>query len=201
MAKRRDADEQAGRISEALWDVLSTSGPQGLTLRAVAERAGCTTGLVLHRFPDKRALLLHARDLLHARTAEHTEAVEAAASDPVYAVRAVLTQALSLTPTTQQEARVWLGYLAAALGDDELAERHRAGNDVFVARMRRLIAAARPDWSESRSVSTATALIGLVEGLNVLSTADLDRYSPEAQLAALERALQAFGLAREEAPQ
>lgn len=195
MARRSDPDEQTARISEALWDVLATNGPQGLTLRAVAERAGCTTGLVLHRFPDKRALLLHARDLLHARTAEQTEAVEAAAASPTAAVRAVLAQALSLTASTQQEARVWLGYLAASLGDDDLAERHRIGNTVFVERMHRLIGAARPDWDDAHVSTTAMALLALVEGFNVLGTADLVRYSPAVQLAALDRALDAFGLA------
>lgn len=193
MARTKDPAAQE-RISRAVWEVLGEHGPQGLTLRAVAERAGCTTGLVLHRFPDKRALLLHARDLLHERTATRTDALEAAAASPAEALRAVLTQALSLTDVTRQESRVWLGYLAAALDDDVLAERHRSGHTVFVERTRRLVGAIRPELRPAEVVATASTLVGLVEGLNTLSTADTERYDAAAQLAALDRLLRALGL-------
>ncbi|AZH81583.1 TetR family transcriptional regulator [Plantibacter sp. PA-3-X8] len=195
MARTKDPEAQA-RISQAVWEVLGDHGPQGLTLRAVAERAGCTTGLVLHRFPDKRALLLHARDLLHERTAARTAALEASAGSPQVALRAVLQQALSLTEETRREARVWLGYLAAALDDDVLAERHRTGHAVFVTRTRRLVAEIRPELPPALVASTATTLVGLVEGLNSLATADTDAYDPAAQLAALDRLLLVLGLDR-----
>jgi TetR/AcrR family transcriptional repressor of bet genes len=193
MARTKDPEAQA-RISHAVWEVLGEHGPQGLTLRAVADRAGCTTGLVLHRFPDKRALLLHARDLLHERTAARTAALEAAADTPRDALRAVLRQALSLTEETRQEARVWLGYLAAALDDDVLAERHRAGHAVFVARTRRLVAEIRPELSADEVAATATVIVGFIEGVSTLSTADDDHYDATAQLAGLDRLLLALGL-------
>jgi len=193
MARTKDPEAQE-RISQAVWEVLGEHGPQGLTLRAVAQRAGCTTGLVLHRFPDKRALLLHARDLLHERTAARTIELEAAAASPIAALRAVLEQALSLTDVARQESRVWLGYLAAALDDDVLAERHRTGHTVFVERTRRLVGTIRPELTRDEVRSTSTALVGLVEGLNALSTADGDRYDAPAQLAALDRMLVVFGL-------
>ncbi|MBD8467724.1 TetR/AcrR family transcriptional regulator [Plantibacter sp. CFBP 8798] len=193
MARTKDPAAQA-RISHAVWEVLGEHGPHGLTLRAVAERAGCTTGLVLHRFPDKRALLLHARDLLHERTAARTEALEAAAETPRDALRAVLRQALSLTDETRQEARVWLGYLATALDDEVLAERHRAGHGVFVARTRRLVAEIRPELTEAEVAATATVVVGFIEGVSTLSTADDDHYDAAAQLAALDRLLLVLGL-------
>lgn len=193
MARTKDPAAQE-RISQAVWEVLGEHGPQGLTLRAVADRAGCTTGLVLHRFPDKRALLLHARDLLHERTAARTDELEAAAASPAEALRAVLGQALSLTDVTRQESRVWLGYLAAALDDDVLAERHRTGHAVFVERTRRLVGTIRPELPPAEVVATASIVVGLIEGLNTLSTADADRYDATAQLAALDRLLLALDL-------
>lgn len=193
MARTKDPGAQ-DRISRAVWEVLGEHGPQGLTLRAVADRAGCTTGLVLHRFPDKRALLLHARDLLHDRTAERTNELEAAAADPTSALRAVLEQALSTSAIARQESRVWLGYLAAALDDDVLAARHRAGHQVFVERTRRLVGTIRPELTPDDVVATSTIVVGFVEGVNTLSTADAERYDAGAQLAALDRLLGVLGL-------
>ncbi|EWM10956.1 TetR/AcrR family transcriptional regulator [Kutzneria sp. 744] len=87
----------AEQLSQAVWDVLAQQGLEHLTIRAVAAAAGCTTGLVMHRFPNRRALLRHARELLHSRTLERVEALEAAAAGPREALRAVLAQGLATT--------------------------------------------------------------------------------------------------------
>src|SRR5688500_11562682 len=95
MARRRDLQGHQERLSTATWSVLAEHGLAGLTLRAVAERAGCSTGLVLHTFPDKQALLVHARTLLHERTAARADAAQASGLEPLNALRAVLLQAAS----------------------------------------------------------------------------------------------------------
>nr|WP_269204775.1 TetR/AcrR family transcriptional regulator [Motilibacter deserti] len=183
-------------MSAATWEVLAEQGLQGLSLRAVAERAGCTTGLVLHTFRDKRALLAHARELLHERTAASADAAEAGAgagepgeAAPEDALRAVLLQAASLTSAAREEARVWLGFLAAALSDDELAELHVRGNRAFVERITRLVRGCRPDLGPEACATAALVLVSLVEGLNSLATVDDETYSPEAQRAAVEVAV------------
>src|SRR5438045_2417986 len=79
MARQRDVEGHRARLSAAAWAVLAERGLAGLTVRAVAERAGCSTGLVMHTFPDKRALLRHARELLHRRTADAAADAEAGA--------------------------------------------------------------------------------------------------------------------------
>ncbi|PRX47808.1 TetR family transcriptional regulator [Prauserella shujinwangii] len=194
MARTADRVAQAERISQAVWRIMASSGPQGLTLRAVAAEAGCTTGLVLHRFPDKRALLVHARDLLHERTGRTMDRLEAGAEPPGRVLRSVLVLAASLDPDKRQEARVWLGYLAAALADEELAARHTTANRSFLARVARLVARTRPDWSADAVSTVATALVALVEGVNTLAVADPETYSAEVQEAVLDRTLASYGL-------
>ncbi|WP_199430695.1 TetR/AcrR family transcriptional regulator [Qaidamihabitans albus] len=195
MSRTADRAAQAERISEAVWRIMAESGPQGLTLRAVAAEAGCTTGLVLHRFPGKRSLLAHARDLLHERTGEVMDRLEAGDGAPADVLRDVLAHAASLDPVKRQEARVWLGYLAAALADEDLAVRHTRANRSFLARVGRLVAAVRPDWDGREVAVVSTALVALVEGVNALAVADAETYSAEAQGAVLDRALGSFGLA------
>src|SRR3954451_18032627 len=96
MSRAADRSAQEAQLSRAVWDVLAKQGIERLTIRAVAAAAGCTTGLVMHRFPNRRALLTHARQLLHERTRARVEALEAEAAVPKEALRAVLAQGLAL---------------------------------------------------------------------------------------------------------
>lgn len=196
MARQRDLSAQQERLSEATWSVLTESGLTGLTIRAVAERAGCTTGLVMHAFPTKEALLLHARDLLYDRTAVRADAVETAAATPREALLAVLLNAVSLDARSDEEARVWVSFLAASLADPVLAARHTAGNRSFLARVTRLLAATRPDWPESRVVAQAVGLVALAEGLNTLGSVDGGTYPAAIQRRTMTEALtQALAMA------
>ena len=61
MSRTADRSAQGEALSRAVWSVLAGQGLERLTVRAVAAAAGCTTGLVMHRFPNRQALLLHAR--------------------------------------------------------------------------------------------------------------------------------------------
>ncbi|MBE1501475.1 AcrR family transcriptional regulator [Amycolatopsis lexingtonensis] len=189
MPKQRDVQAQRDLLSNATWQVLAEHGLPGLTLRAVAERAGCTTGLVMHAFPTKKALLLHARDLLYERTAVRADAAEAASADAFGALEAVLGQAVDLPHGHHDESRVWVGFLAAALADDDLAERHRVANHSFLARVGRLVTACRPEWTDERLELTTKSLVALVEGLNVLAAADPRGYPARVQQNALAAAL------------
>lgn len=185
---------QQVQLSRAVWDVLANQGIERLTIRAVAAAAGCTTGLVMHRFPNRRALLRHARELLHERTRERVEALEAEASSPRAALRAVLAQGMALDDETAAESIVWVGFLAAAVGDDELVTLHRTNNKAWRERVSRLVAAVVPDWPADRVVATAFALVAMVEGAAALASTDPGAYPPATQLAMLDATLTAYGL-------
>ncbi|ARJ04997.1 TetR family transcriptional regulator [Cnuibacter physcomitrellae] len=188
MPRTRDESAQRARLSEAVFTTLAEAGPTGLTLRAVATRAGCSTGLVLHTFPDKRALLLHARDVLHERTRARADAAQAGAPDPAEAVRAVSLGALALDAERLAEARAWVAFLAAALGDPVLRERHVRNSRAFVDRLARLLAEAVP-LPPGTAELRASALAASVEGITALAAGDPERWTPEAQRSALELAL------------
>ena len=186
--------EQGELLSRAVWDVLAQQGLERLTIRAVAAAAGCTTGLVMHRFPNRRALLRHARQLLHDTTRARVEALEAAADSPRAALRAVLHQGLALDAQTTAESTVWLGFLAAAVADEDLIAMHRAGNRAWRARVGRLVEAAGPRQDPA---TVTVALITMVEGAAAFAAADPQTYPPAEQAAMLDLALAAFGLAEQ----
>lgn len=187
MSRSRDVDAHRQRLSAATWAVLAEQGLTGLTVRAVAERAGCTTGLVMHTFADKAALLRHARSLLHQRTAERAERAEVGTGDPYDRLRAVLRQAVA--DDDREEARVWIAYTAAAMADAELAELHRTHNRAFLARVDRLLADAGPHLAGEVRADAAVALVALVEGLNTLAVLDPATYHLDARHRAIDDAL------------
>lgn len=185
---------QREALSAATWSVLAEGGLSRLTLRAVAERAGCTTGLVLHTFPDRRALLTHSRQRLREQASARVDQAESAASGPQEALREVLLHVLALGNDWSDEPRVWLSFLAASLDDPDLARHHTEGNRALLARVTRLLGALHDDWPEARLRATASALVALVEGFNVLASADPDSYPRHVQQAALSAALEAVGV-------
>jgi TetR/AcrR family transcriptional repressor of bet genes len=190
MSRTRDVTDTRRRLSDAVFTTLAERGPTGLTLRAVAERAGCTTGLVLHTFRDKRALLLHARDVLHERTRERSDALEGDADDPAAAVRAVVLGTLPTDDERLAEARVWVGFLAAALDDPVLAERHARNSRAFADRLARLLETGDPGRHDE-AATRAAALVAAVEGVSSLAAGDPDRWTTARQVQALEFVLAA----------
>ncbi|WP_408612265.1 TetR/AcrR family transcriptional regulator [Glycomyces dulcitolivorans] len=174
---------------------MALKGIEHLTIRAVAAEAGCTTGLVMHRFPGRRALLVHARDLLHARTRARVERLEAEAPTPRAALRAVLAQGMALTEDSSQEALVWVGFLAAAVGDEELAALHRRNNRAWRDRVARLVRESAPGLDGPEVDTAVLALTGATEGAAQLASVDPDSYSAATQEAMLDAMLDAFGLA------
>ena len=196
MAKTIDRPAQGETLSRAVWDVLARQGLERLTVRAVAAAAGCTTGLVMHRFPNRRALLLHARQLLHETTRRRVEGLEARAGSPRAALHAVLREGMATSPETVNESIVWVGFLAAAVADDELIAIHRRNNRSWRDRVERLVAAVAPQWPAERVATVALALIAMTEGVAALAAADPDVYPARQQERMLDETLAAYGLDR-----
>jgi AcrR family transcriptional regulator len=180
---------QQNDITEALWRVLGTGGLQRLTLRAVAAEAGCTTGLVTSRFPSKKALLLHARQTLHERTAARMEHTRDTYADPSEALVDILADS-SLRP--EFNAGVWVGFIAATATDDELRRFHVAANRHYLQVVTELVARIRPDWTGDSVAENAARLVALASGFAVLAGPDPETYSPQTQRSAFTAAVSAL---------
>lgn len=192
MARSRDVPRQQAALSEATWAVMAESGLPGLTVRAVAERAGCSTGLVFHTFPSKEALLAHARQMMFERAAARVDAVEELGGSASEVLRNVALALLALGRDGEEEARVWVSFLAAAVADPVLARHHLTGNRALLDRMTRLITAVAPGRGKASARQAAVALVGLIEGLNALSAVDPVNYPASAQRAAVLQVLAAL---------
>ncbi|AXG81465.1 TetR/AcrR family transcriptional regulator [Streptomyces paludis] len=169
-------------VSEAVWRTLAAKGFGGLTLRAVATEMGVSTGMLMHYFPTKRALVAHALDVLEKRTANRPRRGRPAEGLP--ALRAVLLDILPLTPDDTARNRVWVSSWDLALADEGLGA-DQAGR---YTRMRALL---RPHLEAARHLGQlpaavdperlAATAVAFVHGLVVQALFDPERFPEDVQ--------------------
>lgn len=186
---RGDHDARRRDVSEAVWRVLAERGFGGLTLRAVAAEMGASTGLLTHYFPNKRALVAYALDLLDRRSAVRPRPAEdASPAGGLAMVRAVLLDVLPLDAASAADNRIWVGSWDAALADTGLAAEHA---DRYRRSRRRLTgfvaeAQARGELPAGEPADIAAAAQAFVLGLVVQALFAAEEFPAERQIALLD---------------
>lgn len=182
-------DREARRkdVSEAVWRVLAEKGFGGLTLRAVAAAMDVSTGMLMHYFPTKRALVAHALDLLETRTAERPRRERP--TEGLAALRAMLLDILPLAPDDTSRNLIWVSSWDLALADETL------GADQ-AARYTRLRSTLRPHIEAARAIGElppgadpeqlAAASVAFVHGLVVQALFDPGRFPGDVQTAMVD---------------
>lgn len=144
--------------------LMAETGFEGLSVRAVAARAGVSIGAVQHHFPTKDAMLRAAAEAVVTHASEHYASLVDSVTDPGQQLRAVVDGLLPDGPD-DVAARVWLALAARAVFDQDLRELHAT----TTRRIRRGIAmaiAAATGRAEDAD-REATELLALVDGLTV----------------------------------
>ncbi len=190
----RTADSLRSMTREHLIDhvveVIAESGMSGLSVRAVAARAGVAIGTVQHWFPTKSAMLLAAMDRI-GEIAEAAATAVRAPDDPVAELHGVISLLVPPSPHSRV-SRVWLAFAAHTVADEQVRGRYEqlwAGVHRAVAR---LLAAARPDASVGAIDEAAAEMVALTDGLAVAVIAEPHRMPPERAAALATRRLDAI---------
>lgn len=167
--------------------MLADKGFGGLTLRAVAATMSVSTGMLMHYFPTKRALIAHALDLLEKRTAERPRRERP--TEGLASVRAMLLDILPLTPDDTARNRIWVSSWDLALADDGLAADQ-------ADRYTRLRSTIRPHFEDARRIGElpgtadpeqlAATAVAFTHGLVVQALFDPARFSEAVQVAMLD---------------
>lgn len=190
---RTKGDHEARRrdVSEAVWQVMATRGFGGLTLRAVADRLGATTGLLTHYFPTKHALVTYALDLLEERTASRPRRP---AREGVDALRAALLDMLPLTEEATRSNRVWVSSWDHVLSDPELgtayAGKYARSRDAL--RDKVATAQALGELPPGDPARVAAGVQSFVLGLVVQALFDPATFPPSRQIGLLDDHLAAL---------
>lgn len=177
-----EAEETRQRISRAVWDTVAEVGIEATTVRAVAVKADCTTGLIMHRFGSRSAMLVHARQTLFERTAARASSIEDGGHGT--AAERLIDVVSSVLPLDEErivEARIWTGFAAAAVADSELRELHVQNTRQWLARITGLVAELGTHITDVDAVEYAQEIVTAVEGIVVLAVLDGETYPPALQ--------------------
>ncbi|MFJ4845307.1 MULTISPECIES: TetR/AcrR family transcriptional regulator [unclassified Streptomyces] len=184
---RGDHEARRQDVSEAVWQVLAAKGFAGLTLRAVAAEMGASTGLLMHYFPTKRALVAHALGILEQRTAERPRRERP--SPGLASLRAVLIDILPLAPDAADRNRIWVASWDVALSDDGLgrdqAERYARMRDGLRTHLDEAVALGELPPHADPGGLAATA-VAFVHGLVVQALFDPAALPPARQTALVD---------------
>ncbi|MEW2131882.1 TetR/AcrR family transcriptional regulator [Streptomyces sp. NPDC005435] len=182
-----DHESRREDVSRAVWQVLAEKGFGGLTLRAVAAEMGVSTGLLMHYFPAKRALIAHALSLLESNTAGRPRREHPAPG--LATVRVMLLDILPLTPDDTARNRIWVSSWDLSLADDALAAEQADRYTRLRATLSPHLAAARdagelPAGADPDQLA-ATA-VAFIHGLVVQALFDPARFPEDVQTAMLD---------------
>lgn len=185
-----ESDDPRHRISQAVWDTIAELGIEATTVRAVATRAGCTTGLIMHRFGSRSAMLVHARQTLFERTAARAD--EAGAGGTKSAAERLYSVVCSVLPLDDErivEARIFTGFAAAAIADAELRNPHVTHTRQWLTRIAGLVADLGSHITDAEAAEYALQIATSVEGIVVLAVLDPQTYPPATQKRLAQRTI------------
>ena len=162
MPRQVDPEARRRELVAASWQVISRDGLDGVTLRKVAEAAGCTTGRIAHYFSGRDELLLSALRAAHHATGDRMARIARSASG-IDRLRKIVYESLPLDAARLQEWKVWIAFWAAAASDDALAQENARRYREWEGLLTRLIGEIRPEGRQT----LALQLVSLIDGLGI----------------------------------
>lgn len=150
----------------AALDLMAEGGPQAASVRAIADRAGVTAGLIRHYFSSKDDLTRAAfGQMMTDMTEDSTGAEAMGAGDPAAALTAIISA--SLRPPVMEGARVrlWAGFLHMVWDDPEMRSVHEASYLGYRNRLQALIAQLPGHADPATARRLAIACNAVIDGL------------------------------------
>jgi AcrR family transcriptional regulator len=164
--KQVNHEERRREIATATWQAINELGVEGTTMRAIADRAGCTIGRLNHYFDSREDMLVAALRQANQDAADRmARATEGRSGRD--ALRAVLLEALPLDEQRRTEWKVWLTFWAQAIATDSLREEHAARYREWRQLVATLVAGAAPSMRRADVARTADALLAVVDGIGI----------------------------------
>jgi AcrR family transcriptional regulator len=157
---RKVSDEQ---VFEAAARVMARVGPSELTLAAIAEEAGVTSGALVQRFGSKRDLMLRMARLLSSDTREFFRRLRAEHESPLDVIRGYAACMADMAVTPEALTRNF-AYLQADLEDPDLREQLLATARETRRELLSLVRAAK-GRGELRSDTPPAELVSNIEAI------------------------------------
>ena len=161
-ARRRD-------FIAAAYEIIMEEGLANTTVRAVAKKAGYTTGALVHYFKDKDELIREALDYFGKEVRQRMRSAQREQNGRA-ALRETLFESLPTDARSASSWRVWLALWYHSESSPEMREEERRRYREWIGRLARMIDDAKDLGELPSSVDAraeARALVALVDGLGV----------------------------------
>lgn len=163
---RQNEDARRAALIAAAIELTSDGGPIKATVRAIAEAAGVTPGLIRHYFATKEALMRAAYAQVMDGMAEASLAMVATAPNRPEPRLAVFVAASLRPPVMDSRAMgLWAGFLHQMRQDDTMRAAHEAGYLHYRDLLQGLIADLPRVADAPRLRADAIACNAVIDGL------------------------------------
>jgi len=169
--RREPAPRRRESLMQAALDLIAEAGLEAATVRAIAQRADVTPGLIRHYFRSKEELILAAYDHHMTRMTEASFANAGRDGGVPAGIRLARFVDASLEPPVAEAAAVtlWAGFIARLRHDPDVRAIHARTYCDFRDRLEGLIAAALAEAGRPADAATthrlAIACNGVIDGL------------------------------------
>jgi len=164
---RREGEEsRRAALIAATQSLVAEGGPEAATVRAIADRAGVTAGLIRHYFRSKEELVRAAyRALMDGMIDIGADAVKSVGAGPEARLAAFVGATLR-PPVMEAGALVlWAGYMHKLRNDPDLLAVHEAAYLAYRDTLQGLIAALPRKATAEQLRSEAIACNAILDGL------------------------------------
>ena len=164
---RREAeDKRRQALITATLSLVAEGGARIATVRAIAERAGVTAGLIRHYFQSKDGLIAASyRHVMERMTDESVAVLKSAPHDPQARLAAFVAASLR-PPVVDREALIlWASFMQETNRDAAMLATHSSTYLGFRDLLQGLIAALPQDRSATELRQMAIACNAVIDGL------------------------------------
>ena len=166
---REQPEQRKEALIEATLKLMAETGPAGATVRAIAETAGMSQGMIRHYFSSKEDLIVAAYERhMHALT-EATEAQASQAGSAEDRLRNFIVASLTPPVVDARAMALWAGFIHMVRRDQAMQDTHERTYYHFRDRLEVLIAAARREAGCAATPATnrrhAIACNAVIDGL------------------------------------
>lgn len=164
---RRESEESRREaLIEAALDLVGEGGPQAATVRAIADRAGVTPGLIRHYFASKEELTRAAYARLMERlTRDSTRTLLGGELGPKARLAAFVSASLRPPVVDPLRLALWAGLLNTLRTDPEMRRIHEQGYRAYRDILESLIAALPRKATDEQCRRDAIACNAVIDGL------------------------------------
>lgn len=183
-ARRRD-------FIAAAYEIIMEEGLANTTVRAVAKKAGYTTGALVHYFKDKDELIREVLDYFGKEVRQRMRSAQREKTGRA-ALRETLFESLPTDARSASSWRVWLALWYHSETSPEMRKEERRRYREWIGRLSRMIDEAKNLGELPLSVDTrseARALVALVDGLGVQYLMSGGRMGASGMIGMLDRHL------------